>query len=341
MVSLKDVAQACGVSVATASKALNGHSDVGAATAKRVKEAAQNMGYLPNTVARALKTHRTNNIAVLFSDDAQSGLTHNYFSNVLEGFRAVAEANDYDITFISNNQASRKLSYYERCRSRGVDGIVIACVNFESPQIREIIYGNIPTVTIDHIFSNCTAIISDNVSGMKDLVEHAVGMGHKKIAYIHGKPSSVTQDRLASFYRTLYEHNIQVPEHYVMEADYLDWAGAAYCTKKLLDMKDRPTCILYPDDMACIGGMNIIQRAGLRIPEDISVIGYDGQQVSSILTPALTTLRQDTRKIGGSAAEKLISMIEQPKAAVVERVVVKGELVKGKSVKNLLKQAAE
>lgn len=340
MVSLKDVAQACGVSVATASKALNGHSDVSAVTAKRIKEAAQSMGYLPNSVARALKTHRTNNIAVLFSDDAQSGLTHNYFSNVLEGFRAAAEAKDYDITFISNNQASRKLSYYERCRSRGVDGIVIACVNFESPQIREIIYGDIPTVTIDHIFSNCTAIISDNVNGMKTLVEHAVAMGHRKIAYIHGKPSSVTQDRLASFYRTLYESNIQIPEQYVLEADYLDWAGAAYCTKKLLDMRDRPTCILYPDDMACIGGMNIIQRAGLRIPEDISVIGYDGQQVSSILTPALTTLRQDTRRIGGSAAEKLISMIEQPKAAVIERVVVKGELVKGKSVKNLLRQTA-
>lgn len=335
MVSLKDVAQSCGVSVATASKALNGHSDVSEATAKRIKQAAQDMGYLPNSVARALKTHRTNDIAVLFSDDAQSGLTHNYFSSVLEGFRVVAEARDYDITFISNNQANRRLSYYERCRSRGVDGIVIACVNFDSPQIREIIYGDIPVVTIDHIFSSCTAIISDNVKGMKSLVEHALSMGHRKIAYIHGKPSSVTQDRLASFYRTLYDNNVQVPEHYVMEADYLDWAGAAYCTKKLLDLRDRPTCIIYPDDMACIGGMNIIQRAGLKIPDDISVIGYDGQQVSSILTPALTTLRQDTRRIGGLAAEKLISMIEQPKAAVIERVVVEGELVKGKSVKRL------
>lgn len=336
MVSLKDVAQACGVSVATASKALNGHSDVSAATAKRVKETAQSMGYLPNTIARALKTHRTNNIAVLFSDDAQSGLTHTYFANVLEGIRSTAEAKDYDITFISNNQANRKLSYYERCRVRNVDGIVIACVDFDSPQIREIVYGDIPTVTIDHIFSNCTAIISDNVTGMRMLVEHAISMGHRKIAYIHGKPSAVTQDRVASFYRTLYENNIQVPEQYVLEADYLDWAAAAYCTRKLLDMRDRPTCILYPDDMACIGGMNIIQRAGLRIPDDISVIGYDGQQVSSILTPALTTLRQDTRKIGGSAAEKLISMIEQPKAAVIERVVVEGKLVKGKSVRNLL-----
>jgi DNA-binding LacI/PurR family transcriptional regulator len=335
MVSLKDVAQACGVSVATASKALNGHSDVSAVTAKRVKEAAQSMGYLPNTAARALKTHRTNNIAVLFSDEAQSGLTHSYFSNVLEGVRTAAQEKDYDITFISNNQVQRKMSYYERCRSRGVDGIVVACVNFDSPQIREIVSGDIPTVTIDHIFSNCTAIISDNVNGMKDLVEYAIEQGHRKIAYIHGKPSSVTQDRLASFYRTLYEHNIQVPEQFVLEADYLDGAAAQACTRKLLGMRDHPTCILYPDDMSCIGGMNAIMSMGLRIPEDISVIGYDGQQVSSILRPALTTLRQDTRTIGASAAQKLISMIEQPKAAVVERIVVKGELVKGRSVKHL------
>ncbi len=335
MVSLKDVAQSCGVSVATASKVLNGHSDVSAATAEQVRRAAQELGYVPNTAARALKTHRTNNIAVLFSDDAQSGLTHNYFSSVLEAFRVTAEAKDYDITFISNNQENRNLSYYERCRSRGVDGIVIACVNYDSPQIREIVNGKIPTVTIDYIFNKCTAIISDNVSGMKELAEYAISMGHEKIAYIHGRSSAVTQDRLASFYRTMYEHNIQISEQYVMEADYLDWAGAAFCTRKLLDLKERPTCIFYPDDVACIGGMNIIHRVGLRIPEDISVIGYDGQQISSLMTPALTTLRQDTRRIGSAAAEKLINIIEQPKAAVVERVVIKGELVTGKSVKRL------
>ncbi len=335
MVSLKDVARSCGVSVATASKVLNGHSDVSAATAAQVKEAARKMGYVPNTVARALKTHRTNNIAVLFSDEAQSGLTHNYFSNVLEGFRVTAEARDYDITFISNNQENRKLSYYERCRSRGVDGIVIACVDFESSEIREIVDGSIPTVTIDYIFDKHTAIISDNVTGMKDLTEYAIRMGHRKIAYIHGKPSAVTRDRLGSFYRTLYEHEIEIPEEYVMEADYLDWMAAAYCTRKLLDLDDRPTCILYPDDTACIGGMNLIQRVGLKIPDDISVMGYDGQQIASILTPALTTLQQDARKIGSTAAEKLIDRIEQPKAAIVERVVVPGVLIPGKSVKKL------
>ncbi len=335
MASLKDIAESCGVSVATVSKALNDHSDIGVATKERIRQVAREMGYMPNTVARALKTHKTNNLGVLFYDEAQSGLTHSYFSSVLEGFRVVAEQKGYDITFISNNQVSQKLSYYERCRSRGVDGVVIACVNFDSPQIRELVSGEIPTVTIDHIFNSSTAVISDNVSGMRALVEYALSMGHRKIAYIHGNGSSVTQDRLASFYRTMYDHGIRVPEQYVLEAEYLDSRMAGERTRQLLALRDRPTCILYPDDFSCIGGMNAIRKAGLRIPEDISIIGYDGQQISSVLRPELATLKQDTRRIGGLAAERLIAMVEHPKATILERVVVPGELVKGKSVKDL------
>ena len=104
MVSLKDIAQKCGVSVATVSKALNGHSDIGEDTRKRVAEVAREMGYVPNAVAKALKTDRTYNIGVLFVDEAGSGLTHDYFSHVLDGFKRQVEEAGYDLTFISNNK---------------------------------------------------------------------------------------------------------------------------------------------------------------------------------------------------------------------------------------------
>jgi len=336
MVSLKDVAQACGVSVATVSKALNGHSDVGADTAKRIKETAKAMGYLPNTAARALKTNKTNNLGVLFCDDAQSGLTHTYFSSVLEGFRKAAEDKDYDITFISNNQTTHNLSYYERCRSRGVDGIVIACVSFDTPQIQEILNGNIPVVTIDRVFDTCTSIVSDNARGMHDLVEYAISMGHKKIAYVHGKPSAVTETRLESYYGCLKAHGIAARAEYVVEGDYLDSKACYDRTLELLRLDDRPTCIIYPDDLACIGGINAIRSMGLSIPGDVSVMGYDGAQIGQVISPRFTTLKQDTKLIGGTAADKLINIIEHPESEKVEKVVIEGQLLEGASVKKLI-----
>ena len=123
MVSMRDIADRCNVSVATVSKALNNHSDISEETRKRIHEAADEMGYYPNSAARALKTHRSYNIGVLFDDKSHSGLTHEYFSGVLEGVKAEAESCGYDITFI--NTHSKTMTYYEHCKYRNLDGVVL------------------------------------------------------------------------------------------------------------------------------------------------------------------------------------------------------------------------
>lgn len=335
MISIKDVSARCGVSVATVSKALNDHSDIAEATKENVRRIAKEMGYFPNSSARALKTNRTYNIGVLFVDEAQSGLTHEYFANVLDSFKVEADRNGYDITFISKHTGQKNMSYYEHSKYRGVDGVVIACIDFSDPQVVELIRGELPVVTIDHVFDNRSAIISDNAKGMRDLITYIYEMGHRKIAYIHGADSSVTQNRVGSFYKTLGELGIDVSDDYVRSGIYHDPATTAKITKELLELKDRPTCIIFPDDFSTIGGMNAIKEMGLRIPEDISIAGYDGILLSQVLEPKLTTLQQDTKALGSSAAEKLIALIENPKASVIERVVVEGNVIHGKSVRNL------
>lgn len=130
MVSMKDIAKQCNVSVASVSKALNGYSDISEETRQLILKTASEMGYLPNSSARALKTRRSYNLGVLFVDEAMSGLTHDYFNHVLESFKRTAESRGYDITFTSGNLSGQHLSYYEHCRYRGVDGVVIACINF-------------------------------------------------------------------------------------------------------------------------------------------------------------------------------------------------------------------
>lgn len=336
MVSMKDISVACGVSVATVSKALNNHSDIGIETKEHIKQVAKEMGYFPNSAAKALKTNRTYNIGVLFVDDDQSGLTHDYFAYVLDSLKSTAEAKGYDITFINGCKTrANRMSYLEHCRYRGFDGVVIACVDFYAPEVLELVRSNVPTVTIDHLFNNVCAIMSDNIKGMGDLLRYIYKKGHRKIAYIHGADSSVTQSRLASFYKTMAELGIEVPDEYIGTAAYRDTKAAFVETERLLDLKDRPTCILYPDDFACFGGMNAINERGLRIPEDISVVGYDGIRVARHIEPQLTTLRQDTKMLGQKAAEKLISLIEHPKTTIIEQIIVKGEVFPGKSVADL------
>ena len=274
MVSLKDIAAACGVSASTVSKALNDLDDISEKRKAMIRQKAKEMGYLPNMAARALKTKMTHNIGVLFIDDYHSGLTHPYFAPVLESLKTEVENLGYDITFINKNVGGREMSYLEHCRYRNVDGVVIANVDFTKEEVVELVESDIPVVTIDHVFNNCLAVVSDNIKGIRELTEYVISMGHKKIAYIHGQQNSVTKVRLASFYRTMEEHGLTVPDEYVPEAPYLEAEASAEATKKLLALKNPPTCILYPDDYTAIGGIAVIREAGLSIPSDISVAGY-------------------------------------------------------------------
>lgn len=336
MVSMKDISIACGVSIATVSKALNDHSDVGEDTKAMIRQKAKEMGYYPNAQARALKTNRTYNIGVLFVDEAMSGLTHDYFSFVLDSFKRTVEESGYDITFINSSKKGRnQLSILDHCKYRGFDGVVIACVDFYDPQIMELIQSDIPVVTIDHSFENRISIVSDNIRGMQDLITYVYGQGHRKIAYIHGADSAVTQKRLASFFRTAEGLKLTIPDDYIREAAYRDTEAAYNVTNQLLDLEEPPTCILYPDDFACYGGMNAIKARGLRIPQDMSVVGYDGIRVGRHIEPRLTTLKQDTERMGYEAAKKLISIIERPKTTLVEPVVVGGIVYEGETVRRI------
>lgn len=339
MVSMKDIALRCNVSVATVSKALSGRKDIGEDTRRRICKVADEMGYLSNAAARALKTNRTYNIGVLFEDEQHSGFTHDYFSAILQSFKLEAERRGYSITFINRYVGVRKTTYLQHCQYRGLDGVLIASVDFEDSEVVELAASQIPIVTIDHIYNNHTAILSNNVAGMSDLVRYVYEKGHTKIGLIHGESTNVTQHRVTSFYRTCKELDIEVPDEYIISSRYHDPVSCAEATEKLLKLPDPPTCIFFSDDFSGVGGLDVIRKAGLRIPEDISVVGYDGIPLSQVLDPHLTTCWQDTNTLGALSAEHLIRAIEEPKTTLPEQIMVSGKIIEGASVKDL--KAAE
>ena len=332
-ITIKDVAKRCGMSISTVSKVFNGYPDISEETRQQVMRLARDMGYQPNALARALKTNRSYNLGVLFVDDNTSGLMHPFFAAMLNAFKSEAEAKGYDITFINHKIGASDMTFLEHCRYRNVDGVCLACVDFYSAEVAELVNSDIPTATVDHVFNNRPCVASDNVSGIRMLVNYAASLGHRRIAYIHGqRNSSVTETRITGFYREMQAHGLAVPEGYVVEGRYDD----IMCTRRLmlalLDRVDPPTCILLPDDASYFGALDTIRERGLRVPEDISVAGYDGIRSVRVVRPRLTTIQQNSDAMGRQAALKLIDRIDHPGTASSDSTLIPVTLIEGESL---------
>ncbi|MBQ8619596.1 MAG: LacI family DNA-binding transcriptional regulator, partial [Clostridia bacterium] len=310
-VTIKELSAACGLSISTVSKALNDYPDVSAETRELVRATAAKLGYRPSAIARGLKIGRTFNLGVLYSDDSASGFTHNYFAPVLEAFKNEAERRGYDITFITHRTGRNNMTYLQHCLYRNVDGVCIVNCHFDDPEVRELLAGPLSVVTIDHMFHNRSCVESENRQGMTDLTRHILSKGHTRVAYICGENNAVTTIRRTSFLRAMQEAGLQVPQEYLIYSQYHHPAAAREATQQLLALKNRPTCIIMADDYAALGGLEAIREAGLRVPQDISVAGYDGVGILQMCRPQLTTVQQDTLRIGQAAARKLVHLIEQ------------------------------
>ena len=335
MITLKDIAKECGVSFSTVSKALKDSSEISKETIDFIKKKAEEMGYHPNIAARTLRTNRTYDLGVIFEDKTGSGLQHQYFAKILSGLQEVAQTKGYDITF-TGSALNKNYDYYTHAIGRNFDGVAILSADFENEGIKRLLKSDIPTVTLDYIFDNThTAVLSDNTKGMSELVEYVIQMGHTKIAMIHGEQTLVTEERKKIFLEICKKHNIKIPENYFAEALYHDPMISAEATNILLSLPEPPTCIFYPDDYSALGGIREINSRKLTLGQDISIVGYDGIMLTSMMIPPLTTYEQDGVKMGNLMAESLINKIENKKLQTEGKIIVGGRMLKGGSVANI------
>lgn len=275
-------------------------------------------------------------LGIIFADNAQNGLTHDFFAAILNGFKIEAENQGYEIHFINTNKQSKyRQSYLETVNEKNIDGVVVACINYEDPEVTELLSSGIPIITIDEKLDGVVSILSDNEQGMKDLVNYIASMGHKKIAYIHGDSNTVTGKRVNTFKDTCQELGIEVPTEYIGSSNFRDCARATYLTEEMLRLPEPPTCIIYSDDYAATGGINVIHARGLDIPADISIAGYDGLDFPSRYEPRITTVKQDMDLMGKTAAKKLIEFIEVGKSDDEEVIIIPTTLIKGRTVKQV------
>ena len=336
MVTIRQIAEQCGVSVSTVSKALNDAWDVSGDTAARIRAVAEELGYTPNAAARALKTRRSYSLGIFYSAGREQGLTHEFFARILNSFKERSEELGFDIFFIGGKLGRRALGLGDHARYRNCDGVlIIVGTDDEAAAAAEVADIGIPTVCIDFGVENCSCVGSDNIRGMRELTEYVISMGHRRIAYVYGDDSYVTRTRIRSFLDTCREHGVHVPPEYMISARYHDTGGAQEATRSLLSLSEPPTCILYQDDYSCVGGYNEIKRMGGSVPETVSLAGYDGISVCQAFSPKLTTLRQNAETMGAAAAEELSRMISSDERRSPKRILVPGELLKGETVRRI------
>ena len=206
-------------------------------------------------------------------------------------------------------------------------------MDFTDPQVTELVGSGIPCVTVDHLFKKTPAVLSDNEMGVQKLVEYAISLGHKKIAFIHGHNNSiVTRTRIRQFYQTMEFYGLLVPENYVRAGLYSDIGLCGKLVRELMDLPERPSCVLLPDDVCYFAAQEAAASRNLRIPEDISFMGYDGIPITQSIHPRLTTIRQNTDRMGEEAAKRLIDMIENPGKLSRIPTIVPTEFLEGESV---------
>lgn len=313
MITIYDIAKRTGFNPATVSRALNNSDKVKFETKVIIQTAAVEMGYIPNTVAQNLKAQKSWNIGIIWNFSDTMGLNHYFFANILENFHNVAATNGYDITMLSKKHIL-KTDYLRYIRSKKFDGIFLICGNFDEPAIIELLYSDVPVVGVDYMGQNINSmdtayVTSNNKEIMKEFVTIITKRGHRDILFVTGSDVYVTQERIAGFKEGL--RNIPFRSEMLIRGMYYSMNATKAIVKEILARKTLPSVIIFPDDYCAIVAIKSLAQANVRVPEDVSVCGFDGLEIGTLLSPTLATVVQDTKAIGEVAATKLLGLINK------------------------------
>ncbi|RRJ65002.1 LacI family transcriptional regulator [Paenibacillus oralis] len=311
MITIYDIARKTGLSPTTVSKVFNGYSDVSEKTRRKILDTAEQLGYVPNAHARSLTTKRSWTIGMLFIEPSGAGILHPYFGGVIESFKQVATSRGYDLMFISKDIGGKKNGYLEHCKIRGIDGVVVILPDAADPYYQELLDSSLPCLLLDQETAQKSTICSDNAEGTRLAVEYLHSLGHRKIAHIGGGPTFAGEQRLAGYLQAMERLGLPVHPGYVVQGSYdFTVESGKKAMEELLQAEELPTAVFAAGDNLAVGAMIAIKAHGLSVPEHISIVGFDDIQMAKYLTPALTTVRQNTYLLGSRAADMLIYTIE-------------------------------
>ncbi|MBW9172222.1 LacI family DNA-binding transcriptional regulator [Clostridium estertheticum] len=330
-VTIKDIAKIAKVSHTTVSRALNNSPFISDLTKAKIMTIAKELNYVPNYSAKSLVLNRSYNIGLIFTTISEA-TSSRFFYETISGVNSAIKG--------SYNLVVRGIDDYKDFTSvnrKRFDGIILMSQsNSDNSFIYYLMEKKIPLVVLNRYIdeSSIVNILSSDKKGVYEAVNYLIQNGHKDIAIIEGKKGfNSTTERKNGFLDALIENKIQINSNYIVEGNYT--IGSGYdAMKKLLSLSEIPTAVFCSNDEMAIGAMKATVEAGLNVPNDISIMGFDGMQLGDYLTPALTTVRRPIIEISKIGAEKLLSIIEN-NTDDGEKIYISTELIKRDSVAKL------
>ncbi len=333
--TLKQIAEELGLSISTVSRAINGKSVVKAETRERVQELAEKYCYSPNQVARALQRSSTQTIAVVLPD-----ISETFFGTIVKEIDRVVSRLGYMLILADTHEmASKEHQHLQMLYTRRVDALVLATVVLDGSSVRQFVASDIPVVFIDNVpaLPGPEAITIDNRKASRMAVEHLISRGHRQIAAIIGSEQETTGfERLVGYRAALADHGINTADELVAFGDYKRESGYRAMKTLLERRKDHPfTAVYVTSEKMTYGAMQAIREAGLGVPEDLSVVGFDIHAADDGFQQRITSIRQPEETIGRLVGEQLLERLENAGKKQREAIFLDPYLEEGGTVRSI------
>lgn len=327
-VTLKDIARIAGVSPATASLALAGDSRVNIKTKRAIEEVAQRLKYVPNEIGRSLRAKKSETIALIFPNTPHNAFSHPYFVQLLEGITEILVENGFQL-LVSASPTEEIAAYDKILRNRRADGIILWPASIKDRNISRIVESGFPVVYLGKWHHEDVATVErDEIGGAYLATEHLIKLGRQRIVHVTGPLDyQVSIDRLEGYKLALQDHKILFEPSLVIEKDFTMESGRD-AVRELIQRKTMFDAVFAGNDRMAIGAMKELQKLGISVPGDVSIVGYDNMEMSNLMSPALTTIDQPMREIGTLAVNKLVAMlnnqpVNESKTVVSSRLIVR------------------
>jgi len=329
-ITIKDIARELGISPSTVSRALKDHPDISQATRDAVNELADRWNYRPNPIALSLKSGSSKTIGVIIPD-----VVHYFFSTVISGIEDVLYQRDYNMILCQSNELmEQEVKNIRTLLSSRVDGIMASVTKTtrEFGHYRSIIDKNIPLVFFDRAVEdlNTDSVVIDDETGAYKAVNHLLRMGKKRIIHLSGPPQlAIARNRRNGFLKAMKEYRLTPSDDDIIKCD--DIETAEKIIPELLKRSPLPEAFFAVNDLTAAQTLMIIKQHGLRIPEDIAVVGFTNSQIATLTDPGLTSVDQKGYEMGQIAATLLLERIENPRKPLQNKVITSELVIRGSS----------
>ena len=332
-VDIYTIAEHSGVSKSTVSRVLNNKDDVSETTREKVIEVMKDLNYKPNSSAKGLASQKTKTVGLVVSE-----ITNSFFSMFVKGAEDKAMEENYNIMLANSNwvveEELKCIRIFEEGRVDGILKISGGGDDLLNQYLNNLANKDMPLIVVDRKMENeiIPKVNVNNVDGAYRGTKYLLDLGHKKIAFVKGDDvaaSDASIDRVKGYRNALAEFNIDTE---VIEPGFFDREDAYIATEKIIKNHPEITAIFYASDMMAVGGLKALKKAGLKVPEDVSVLGFDDIELASIIDPALSTLRQPRYQMGYLGMEKLIDKLEgRPREVYADDIIFELELIERES----------